>query len=68
MKDEVRTTPPHLFDSGSLYREDNTFSGNLVTVQQFYNLPFTLDLHFGYRDAPFDFDSKSMMETTVAIQ
>jgi hypothetical protein len=32
LKDTVRTTPSHLFDSGSLYREDNAFSGNLVTV------------------------------------
>jgi hypothetical protein len=64
----VRTTPPHLFDSGSLYREDNTFSGNLVTVQRFYYLPFTLDLHFGYRDSAFAFDEMSMEETTLAIE
>lgn len=36
LKDCVRTTPPHLADSNSQYREDNTFSGILVTVQRFY--------------------------------
>jgi hypothetical protein len=46
----VRTTPPHLADANSLYREDNTFSGMLVTVQRFYQLPFTVDLHFNYRE------------------
>ncbi len=49
LKDAVRTTPPHLADANSLYREDNTFSGSLVTVQRFYSLPFTVDLHFNYR-------------------
>jgi len=46
----VRTTPPHLADANSLYREDNTFSGTLITVQRFYKLPFTVDLHFKYRN------------------
>lgn len=32
LKDTVRTTPPHLADSASLYREDNAFSGNLITA------------------------------------
>jgi hypothetical protein len=51
LKDCVRTTPPHLADSNSLYREDNTYSGILVTVQRFYQLPFTIDLHFDYRNS-----------------
>jgi len=40
LKDAVKTTPPHLADSGSLYREENVYAGNLITAQKFYELPF----------------------------
>ena len=63
LKDTVRTTPPHLFDSASLYREDNSFSGNLVTVQKFYQLPFTVDLHFGYREKAWTSEETKMVNT-----
>ena len=61
LKDVVSTTPAHLVDAASLYREDNAFSGNLITVQRFYQLPFSVDLHFGYRDSPW---TPEEMDTT----
>ena len=61
-KDKVDTTPPTLFDPTSLYRAETSYSGNLVMMQKFYELPFTTDIHFGYRNTTFtkeqmDFDS-----------
>lgn len=67
VKDEVRTTPPHLFDSGALYREDNTFSGNLITSQRFYELPFTADLHFGYRNSTWTPEDMNMNDTSEML-
>jgi hypothetical protein len=61
----VSTTPGHLADASSLYREDNAFSGNLITVQRFFKMPFTVDLHFGYRDTQWtitEMDTESISE------
>lgn len=52
-KDKVDTTPPTLFDPESLYRSETSYSGNLVLMQKFYEMPFSLDIHFGYRDETF---------------
>jgi len=52
-KDKVDTTPPTLFDPSSLYRSETSYSGNLVLMQKFYEMPFSLDIHFGYRNATF---------------
>jgi hypothetical protein len=49
-----------LADANSLYREDNTFTGTLVTVQRFYELPFTVDLHFNYREKAWSPEEMSM--------
>lgn len=44
------TTPPTLFDPTSLYRSETAYSGNLIIQQKFYETPFLVDIHFGYRD------------------
>ena len=67
LKDAVRTTPPHLADAASLYREENTFSGNLVTVQQFFELPFTVDLQFGYRQSAWSYSDPSTTTSALSL-
>jgi len=62
-KDKVDTTPPTLFDPSSLYRSETSYTGNLILMQRFYELPFSVDIHFGYRDATF---TKEEMEITAA--
>ena len=52
-KDKVDTTPPTLFDPSSLYRSETSYTGNLILMQRFYELPFSVDIHFGYRDTAF---------------
>jgi hypothetical protein len=68
LKDVVSTTPAHLADAASLYREDNAFSGNLITVQRFYQLPFSVDLHFGYRDSPWTPEEMDTTEVTNSLE
>mmetsp|Transcript_589 Transcript_589/g.762 ORF Transcript_589/g.762 Transcript_589/m.762 type:complete len:156 (+) Transcript_589:471-938(+) len=68
-KDKVDTTPPTLFDPTSLYRAETSYSGNLVMMQKFYELPFSMDIHFGYRDSTFtkeDMDITSMNQAFEA--
>ena len=63
------TTPPTLFDPESLYRAETSYSGNLVMMQKFYELPFTTDIHFGYRNSTFtkqEMDIDSMTEAFSA--
>ena len=52
-KDKVDTTPPTLFNPDSLYRSETSYTGNLILMQRFYQLPFSVDIHFGYRDSTF---------------
>ena len=68
-KDKVGTTPPTLFDPESLYRAETSYSGNLVMMQKFYELPFLTDIHFGYRNFTFtkqEMDIESMTEALTA--
>ena len=62
-KDKVDTTPPTLFDPSSLYRSETSYTGNLILMQRFYELPFSVDIHFGYRDSAF---TKEEMDITAA--
>lgn len=68
-KNKVDTTPPTLFDPNSLYRAETAMLGNLVMMQKFYELPFTQDIHFGYRSSPFtkeDMDIDSLTTSFAA--
>jgi hypothetical protein len=62
-KNKVDTTPPTLFDPSSLYRSETSYSGNLVLMQKFYEMPFSLDIHFGYRNETF---TTAEMDITAA--
>ena len=68
MKDTLSTTPTHLFDPDSLYRAETAYSGNLVVMQRFYQLPFALDLHFGYRNETFTKAEMNYDQTTEALE
>lgn len=57
--------PAQLFDLDSLYRAETAMKGNQVLQQKFYKMPFTLDIHFGYRDEPF---TEADMNTTTATE
>ena len=63
-KDKVGTTPPTLFDPDSLYRAETSYSGNLILMQRFYELPFSVDIHFGYRDTTFTKEEMDIEQTT----
>ena len=67
MKDTLSTTPVHLFDPKDLYRAETANIGNLVVMQRFYQLPFALDLHFGYRDEPFTKSDMNFDKTTQSL-
>ncbi len=67
-KDKVDTTPPTLFDPSALYRAETSFTGNLVLMQKFYQTPFSIDIHFGYRDSSFTKEEMDIDVTTAAIE
>ena len=48
LQDPTSSLPPHLFDPQSLYRAATTRTGNQGVLQVFYEVPFTLDVHFTY--------------------
>lgn len=48
LRDPTSILPPHLFDPASLYRAATARTGNQVVNQVFYQLPFTVDIHFAY--------------------
>ena len=64
-KDKVDTTPPTLFDPSSLYRSETSYSGNLILMQRFYEVPFSVDIHFGYRNSTF---TKNEMDVEKATE
>lgn len=66
-KDKVDTTPPTLFDPSALYRAETSYTGNLVLMQKFYQTPFSIDIHFGYRDQAFSKEDMDIDTTTAAI-
>ena len=68
VKDVVSTTPAHLFDPTSLYRDETSYTGNLVVQQKFFNLPFAVDLHFAYRETPFTSDEMDFTVTTSQLE
>ena len=68
VKDKVGTTPPHLFDPESLYRAETAYSGNLVVMQRFYQLPFAVDLHFGYRNESFSKADMNYKQTSNSLE
>ena len=37
-------------------------------MQKFYNLPFSMDIHFAYRDQPFNSEDLDYNKTTTAIE
>ena len=64
VKNVVQETPASLFDPDSLYRAETAYEGNLVVMQKFYTLPFSMDLHFAYRDDPFSSADMDFEKTT----
>lgn len=66
-KDKVGTMPPTLFDPTSLYRAETSYSGNLVMMQKFYELPFSVDIHFGYRNETFTKEDMNVDTMTDAF-
>lgn len=60
--------PAQLFDPNYLYLEETAFEGNQVLQQKFFKLPFSLDIHFGYRDTPFTEAEMNVTEATESFK
>ena len=68
IKDYGFWVPPHtLFDPDSLYRAGTPYSGNLVMIEKFYQLPFQVDIHFGYRNSSWTKEEMDFDKATASF-
>lgn len=54
--DDVASTPHHLFNPDALYRAETAYEGNQLVKQKFFNLPFSMDIHFSYNNLTGEMD------------
>jgi hypothetical protein len=66
--DDVASTPHHLFNPDALYRAETAYEGNQLVKQKFFNLPFSLDLHFAYRNLTGEMDFDKTTEALKAAE
>jgi len=62
--DDVASTPHHLFNPKALYRAETAYSGNQLVKQKFFTMPFSMDIHFGYKEKPFTPEEMNFTKTT----
>jgi hypothetical protein len=63
--DDVASTPHHLFNPDALYRAETAYEGNQLVKQKFFNLPFSMDIHFSYKNLTGEMDYE---KTTQALK